>query len=265
MPELPDVELFRKYLDSTSLHKTIEEVDVRSEQVVGDRQPEELTTVLPGRQFYSSLRQGKHLLVELKKSNYLLEFHFGMTGFFNYLTTQEKLTGHPRVVFTFVDGTRLVYDCQRKLGEVSLFENFDGFLSVKNLGPDALNQVDRSKFERIFTNSRAMAKSTLMKQEKIAGIGNIYSDEILFQTGIHPRVKASTLAKEERDRLFKKMKEVLNTAIESEVEPEKMPPDYLLPHRSPGSSCPKCGEDIEKTKVSGRSAYFCPRCQKAPK
>lgn len=260
MPELPDVEIFKRYLDSYGLDKSIKEVEIRSEKVVGNPRPEELKTRLKGEEFSSSLRHGKHLLVDTSGEEWL-GFHFGMTGFFEYLNPGEDPAGHPRILFHYRDDSRMVYDCQRKLGEVNLFEDRDSFISRKNLGPDALKEVDLDKFEVILSSSRAMAKSTLMNQEKIAGIGNIYSDEILFQAGIHPRVKASSLSQAKIEELYEKMDYVLSEAIACEVDPDRMPSNFLLPHRTPGSSCPQCGENIEKVKVSGRSAYFCPSCQ----
>ncbi len=263
MPELPDVELFKSFLESKGLHKEITELEVRSKEVLGDLRPKDLEEALVGKQFSSATRHGKHLFVSVEEEGWL-EFHFGMTGFFNYSRTPEDLPGHPRLVFRFPDGNCLVYDCQRKLGEVNLVEDLDDYLERRELGPDALKQVDQQAFIDILSNSRAMAKSTLMSQEKIAGIGNIYSDEILFQAGVHPRVRATNLSEEELERLYEKTKKVLRTAIEKEADPERLPADYLLPRRSPRSPCPRCESEIEKVKVSGRSAYFCPNCQKSP-
>ncbi|MBS3737283.1 Fpg/Nei family DNA glycosylase, partial [Candidatus Bipolaricaulota bacterium] len=248
MPELPDVEIFKRYLDSYGLDKTIKEVEIRSEKVLMDLQPEEFKSALAGNKFGSSQRHGKHLFVDTSGEKWL-GFHFGMTGFFEYLSPGEGPEGHPRVLFHYDDESCMVYDCQRKLGEINLVEDKDNFIARKNLGPDALKEVDRDKFEVIISNSRAMAKSTLMNQEKIAGIGNIYSDEILFQAGINPRAKASNLSQARIEDLYHKMNYVLSEAIACEVETERMPPNFLLPHRTPGTSCPQCGVNIERVKV----------------
>lgn len=261
MPELPDVEVFKEYFDSNGLDKPIKEVEMREEAVLGDLQPRVLRNILKGERFLSSLRHGKYLFIKVGDATWL-SVHFGMTGYFDYYQTELEPDGHPRVIFHFKDGSQMVYDCQRKLGELDLLSEPAELIEEKNLGPDALKDVGQDEFKDIFTSSRAMAKSTLMNQETIAGIGNIYSDEILFQTGIHPRIKASRLTSEKITRLYGKMNQVLNRAIEREVDPEKLPEDYLLSHRTPGTPCPKCGSKIERVKVSGRSAYFCPECQK---
>lgn len=96
----------------------------------------------------------------------------------------------------------------------------------------------------------------------IAGLGNIYSDEILFQAGIHPKAAVNKLHDEERRALFKKMKEVLDTAIDCKADPEKLPSTYLLPHRSEGEPCPHCDDPLEQIKISGRTTYYCPRRQR---
>jgi len=262
MPELPDVEVFRRFFEKKGKDKTIEAVGVRSEAVLGNVEPAELENALRDQRFTSSVRHGKHLLIETSGSNWLA-VHFGMTGFFDYTESSAVEEGHPRVIFFFRDGSGLIYDCQRKLGEINLVQNPDSWVEEKGLGPDALSGFDRETFGTVFSGSRAMVKSTFMDQGKIAGVGNVYSDEILYQAGIHPRVKASDLTERRIDDLYEKTRVVLKEAIDNEVDPEKLPEYYLLTHRSPGSTCPRCGGEIEKVKVSGRSAYFCPNCQPA--
>lgn len=260
MPELPDVEVFKEYFDSIGLNKPVKEIEVRDGTVLGDLQPKVLKNILKGEKFLSSLRHGKYLFIQVGDATWLA-VHFGMTGFFDYYESELEPDGHPRVIFHFKDGSQLIYDCQRKLGELDLLSEPGELIKEKNLGPDALKDVGKDDFEDIITSSRAMAKSTLMNQETIAGIGNIYSDEILFQAGIHPRIKASSLTPAEITILYEKMNQVLKTAIDRKVDPEKLPEGYLLPHRTPGTPCPRCGSEIERVKVSSRSAYFCPECQ----
>lgn len=260
MPELPDVELFKAYFDSNGLSKKIQGVEVRSAQVLGENCSPDFEDVLIGKEFVSSLRRGKHLFAALKDGDWI-EFHFGMTGFFKFYQEAEDCSDHPRVIFKFGDQDYLAYDCQRKLGEINLVKDLDSYIKERDLGPDALNQITDEDFHELVSSSRGMIKSMLMDQSKIAGIGNIYSDEILFHAGVHPRVKGTNLSDDQITCLYEMMKKVLSEAIEFEVDPEKMSSEYLLPYRAPGDQCPKCGSKIEKVKVSGRSAYFCPECQ----
>jgi len=109
--------------------------------------------------------------------------------------------------------------------------------------------------------TRSNIKSALMSQERIAGIGNIYSDEILFQARLYPKAKANQLNDRILERLFTGINEVLNTAIESQADPGKLPRHYLIPQRGKGGKCPVCNGEITAMKISGRTAYFCPTCQ----
>ena len=130
MPELPDVETFKRYLDATSLHQRINNVDVRSAFVLKRISGAELSRKLKGRRFESSRRHGKHLLVRINGQVWL-RLHFGMTGFLSYLKDAEKTSPHARVIFVFANGYRLAFDDQRKFGEVGLVEDVDAFLKKR--------------------------------------------------------------------------------------------------------------------------------------
>jgi formamidopyrimidine-DNA glycosylase len=106
-----------------------------------------------------------------------------------------------------------------------------------------------------------MIKTTLMDQSIMAGIGNVYSDEILFQAGIYPRRKINELDENEIETLFHTMKDVLKTAIEHQANPDQFPEDYITAHRHEGGHCPKCGATLEKVQVGSRHAYYCPNRQ----
>jgi formamidopyrimidine-DNA glycosylase len=261
MPELPDVETFRRYLDATSLHQEIEKVEVRSRQILEGVSAQELKDGLEGRTFESTRRHGKYLFVELDDANWLV-LHFGMTGHLKYFKDMEKDPPYDRLLITFANGYHLAYDAQRKLGEVALTEDVEEFIEEKGWGPDALkSSFDLAAFKEALAGRRGMAKSTLMNQHIVAGIGNVYSDEILFQMGIHPRTKVNQLDGETLEELFHTMKEVLQKAIDRQADADQFPDDYITPHRYDDGECPRCGGEIERVKVSGRSAYYCPDCQ----
>jgi formamidopyrimidine-DNA glycosylase len=184
MPELPDVEVQRRYLESTSLHQPVAEVHVDHEKVLKGTTPQQLGAVLHGKSFESARRHGKHLFAVIEGGP-VLHLHFGMTGFLKYQHGSKAATDHPRARFVFENGYTLTYDNQRLFGEVSVVVGIDQFVRDRDLGPDAL-AVDREIFVERIGSRRGMIKSTLMNQEVVAGIGNVYSDEILFQAGIHP-------------------------------------------------------------------------------
>jgi formamidopyrimidine-DNA glycosylase len=101
-----------------------------------------------------------------------------------------------------------------------------------------------------------------MDQQLMAGIGNVYSDEILFQVGVHPRTQVKHLNEKTREKNFHAMQDVLRTAIELQAKPERFPDTYIIPHRNEGDKCPRCVGKVKRVKVAGRSAYYCPCRQK---
>ncbi len=264
MPELPDVEVFKQYLDATSLHKEIDRVKVHSTQVLEGISATKLRRRLEGHTFESTRRHGKYLFVRLNDGNWLV-LHFGMTGSLKYFKDLDKDTPHDRFLIGFSNGYHLAYDSQRKLGKVGVVDDVKKFIKEKDLGPDALDaNFDMKAFEEALTGRTATVKAALMNQQYIAGIGNIYSDEILFQAGIRPQTRVNRLKGKNLERLFHVSKEVLRTAIDCRADPGEFPNSYLIPVRHKGGSCPKCERAICKVKVSGRTAYYCSHCQKKP-
>jgi formamidopyrimidine-DNA glycosylase len=185
-----------------------------------------------------------------------------MTGYFYYFKDDNQAPKHTRALFSFDNGYHLAFVLQRKLGRISVTQNVDSFVTEQGLGPDALDDnFDAEAFRNALKETKSSIKSALMDQERMAGIGNIYSDEILFQARLNPKTRANQMSNQDLDRLFQAMKEVLKAAIDREADPERMPKTYLLPHRDKDGKCPVCHGKINTTKVSGRSAYFCPKCQ----
>jgi formamidopyrimidine-DNA glycosylase len=262
MPELPDVEAFKKYLDSTSLHKKITSIEINTPDILKDISTRKLKSRLEGREFRASQRHGKYLLVELTGGNWLV-MHFGMTGFLKYFKNKDAQPDHTRALFGFGNGYYLAYDCQRKLGLLTLVEDADEFIEKKELGPDAMApDFDFEVFKDRFAGKASMAKTALMDQATIAGIGNVYSDEILFQSKVHPKKPVKYLGDKALKKLYRSMRRVLRTAANRRAEPERFPSSYLTRHRYANAQCPRCGHAIKTVTVSGRTAYYCPACQK---
>jgi len=261
MPELPDVEGFKKYLDATALHKTIKSIEVENDFVLKGMDVEKFKKVLTGDRFSSSKRHGKFLFIDLMKNGYLV-LHFGMTGSLNYYKNPEEQKEHERVIFEFENGYRLGYDNQRMLGQVRVVEDLDQFIKKQNLGPDVLDDsFDYQRFREVMNGRRGLLKTALMNQSILSGIGNEYSDEILFQLQLHPKTRIDDLNDEHYKVLFRTIKDTLAKAIERQHSPTGLPDHFLLSHRNKGEKCPRCGHQIETVSVSGRTAYYCPACQ----
>lgn len=262
MPELPDVVAFAGYLDSTSLNKKIVHTSITDERVLKGVSRQKLQRTLKGSRLEKTSRHGKFLFVQLERDGWLL-LHFGMTGFLAYYKNEADSPEHARLVLEFDNGFHLAYDSQRMLGEVGLVDDIGDFVKERGMGPDAMSEeLDRSEFEGMLKGRTGMIKPTLMNQGIIAGIGNVYSDEILFQAGIHPETRVNTLSEDDVKKLYRVMRRVLRVTSKKQAKVERMPRGYILPHREEGATCPRCGGKVRKVTVSGRSAYYCPKCQK---
>ncbi len=260
MPELPDVEIQRRYLAATSLHRSIDRVEVFGERVLRDGAPGSLGRQVHGRSLETVMRHGKWLVASLDKGD-ALAFHFGMTGRLRSTRNPSPPAEHAQVRFRFDDGGALDYVAPRKLGAVVVVASLEDIVEREGLGPDAW-ALPFEDFREAIGDKRGTIKGALTDQSSIAGLGNIYADEILFQAGVHPRAPASHLSEERLRRLHEAMRDVLETAVASDADPEAMPEGYLLPRRQQGAPCPHCGGKVKPYQVGGRRGYYCPRCQR---
>ena len=270
MPELPDVETFKRYFDATSLHQQIHAADVRDAYVLKGISAREFARRLKGRCFESTRRHGKHLFVRADRDVWL-RLHFGMTGSLHYFKHDERAPKpasadasagrHTRVLFLFTNGHRLAFEDQRKFGEVGLVGDVDQVLKNRALGPDALD-MNLAQFKEIFGKHHAAVKTILLNQKLIAGIGNLYADEILFRARIHPSTQALALKADTVAKIFRATGDILRKAIDAAADTDRMPKSWLLPHRGRGGKCPRCGCRLKSATIGGRTAWFCIHCQK---
>jgi formamidopyrimidine-DNA glycosylase len=260
MPELPEVETFKRYLDRTSLHQRITGVEVRDAYVLQCVSARELTRRLTGRRFENSHRHGKHLFVRTGDELWL-RLHFGMTGDLQYSKGDEEAPKTARVLFHFTNNRRLAFDDQRKFGEIELIEDVDEFLETRGIGPDALH-LDLADYKSIFRTHRGAVKAILLNQKLMAGIGNLYADEILFRASIHPALEAARASDQDVKRLFCATRYVLEKAIALKTDFNRVPKSWLLTHRGKRGKCPRCRRALKTATIGGRTSWFCTHCQK---
>ncbi|MCF7804365.1 MAG: hypothetical protein K9N46_14960 [Candidatus Marinimicrobia bacterium] len=259
MPELPDVEVFREYFQSTALHQEIAGVEILDDRILEGISAGKLREKLAGQSFADTHRHGKHLFAKLSSQGWLM-LHFGMTGYLKYAKNTVEEPSHTRVLLKFANGNALAYSCMRLLGKVGWTPEMAEYISHHDLGPDAL-ALDENQFTELMGQKRGMIKSALMDQSHIAGLGNIYVDEILFQAEFHPKRQVPEMSGADFRHIFGHMREVLNTAVACQVDVDRFPENYLIHYRDPEKQCPKCGAQIQKIKVASRSTYFCPNHQ----
>lgn len=268
MPELPEVECFRRHLETHLLHHTITQIRVLVPELLENIEKEEFIQKTANQQIDKTFRHGKFLFLHLSPTNIWVVIHFGMTGFFRYTLSTSALLIHDRVVIHHQkpndphDSQRVaIFNDQRKFGLMTITESPIHFMQQRGFGPDALELSSRTFQDIISHNSRKL-KVVLMDQQLIAGIGNLYSDEMCFQAQIHPFRSANSLSSEEINRLYIIMRHVLTRAIENDADIDKFPAEFFINLREKGKSCSRCNSSIQSGKVGGRMAYFCPQCQK---
>jgi formamidopyrimidine-DNA glycosylase len=161
----------------------------------------------------------------------------------------------------FENNYHLAFINTRLLGKIYWLKEPRDFIQKKDLGPDA-DRMQKKTFLKKLDEKNGMIKSALMDQSFMAGIGNEYSDEILYQTKIYPRKKISGLSGEERERIFDTMQKVLEKAVEVGADHSKLPHSYLLSHRKKGGKCPEHDVKLKRIRAGGRRGYYCPVCQK---
>jgi formamidopyrimidine-DNA glycosylase len=260
VPELPDVETFRRYARRRARGKTIDEVEVVDERILDGVSPRRFRETVRGLTLDGAVRHGKYLFLTAGDKRALL-MHFGMTGKLAYAKGAHEDERYDKVRLWFDEGHALIYQCTRLLGKVGVAGAVGEVVTSLGLGTDAL-AVGSKAFRAMMQAAPGMVKSTSMDQSRIAGIGNIYSDEILFQARINPRTSCRKLTGEQLDRLHGALTKVLKTAIAKKADPAALPGDYLLPHRSEGERCPRCGGKVRAISAGGRRAWYCPSCQK---
>lgn len=258
MPELPEVAYQKKYADATILHKKIVKVETGDKKIY-QSDKSEFEKVLQNNQFTSSERLGKYLFLNLEKQGCLV-VHFGMTGKLVYYQHNE-IPKYAQLTLTFQDHSRLSFTCPRKFGKLYLAESLAQFQKENNLGIDAL-ALKKEMFLEILKAKTGSIKGLLMNQKLIAGIGNLYADEVLFQSKVHPATRVNKLSTKEKTEIFKNIVEVLEVVKKARMEGKKLPESYLTSVRKKGAACPRNKGKIEQIKISGRTTYFCPACQK---
>lgn len=255
MPELPECEAARKRIASGALHRTIEGF-VLGEVSHMDLPNEAERERFIGTQFTRTRRHGKNIFVGSVDGPWL-HIHLGMSGSIRVMDDSDDLADFIRFSVKFEGGQSLHFRDPRKFGQISLVEDVDDIIEAKDLGPDAL-QIGDNAFADVVGSTRGAIKSALLSQKKLAGVGNLWSDEVLFQVGIDPSAQACDLDSGQINRLHQTLQDILNAVVETDATYSKLPGDWLIHHRKDGEDCPRCGAPLSKKTVGGRTSYFCP-------
>jgi formamidopyrimidine-DNA glycosylase len=262
LPELPEVETVLRSLAPHVVGRTIVSASFSS-RFVTQGSFETAERQLAGTRIEGLQRHGKHILVRLDRG--WLHIHLGMTG--------KLLWGLPRGPYTRaileLDEGRIVYDDIRQFGRVNYYSELPPW--VRTLGPDAMS-VSLDIFQSRLRKRTGGLKAALLDQKLVGGLGNIYVDEILFASSIHPKTRIHRLSERRIERLYDAMLVVLQSAIQHRgssisdyVDAGGLPGRFQQMHRvygKAGSPCTQCGTPIRRILVAQRGTHYCPRCQR---
>jgi formamidopyrimidine-DNA glycosylase len=254
MPELPEVERARSLIERRALHRTIAEVDDADTYVCRPHAPGEISDALVGRELVAVGRRGKTMWCETSGNGPVLGLHLGMAG---RIVVDGEEAGDPkprverpgwdRFTLGFANGGKLVLRDSRRLGRVRLEPD------VQRLGPDAA-EVPRAQFRARVGRGGAPVKARIMDQAVIAGVGNLLADEALWRARIDPRRPAGTLGEKELDRLRVEIRAATRSAIRN----GGVHTGTVIPFRRRGGVCPRCGAEMARDTIGGRTTWWCP-------
>lgn len=278
--ELPEVEVMRRDLEKDVVGRRIAGAEVRPSKNAmriirrHDRR-KDFTSRLEGRKVSRAERRGKYILLYLDNGDVLVT-HFGMSGQFVRGNKRQSLPAHTHVVVTFQQGGDLRFVDPRTFGEMFVTAA-DDLGKVKELSHIAIDPLDHvftwQTFGNLLAERRSKLKQLLMDQKFISGLGNIYSDEVLFAAGLRHDRMSDSLSSQEVRRLYRAIQETLQDAIrhrgttlddEAYVDLFGKPGEFeaeLKVYGREGLPCRRCRTSIRSVKIAGRGAYFCPQCQ----
>ncbi len=277
MPELPEVETVARGLQASLPGRRILKVRLGKTDFMDD--PAAIEHDLPGSRVSGVRRYGKFLLVDLElpngnARNFSLQIHLGMTGRIVTCPPEAPILPHTHAFLALDDGRELRYTDPRRFGRIRILEGREKEKVLKEFGLDPTEATGEEFADKI-RERRARIKALLLDQRVVRGMGNIYTDESLWRARIHPMRLGASLKDEELNKLYRAVRDVLKEAIRLRgssvsdyVDSEGLPGEFQKRHRvyqRQGKKCFRCDAKIRRVIVAGRSSYFCPTCQRAPR
>jgi formamidopyrimidine-DNA glycosylase len=268
MPELPEVETIARGLQVPLVGRTFTGATVAWPRTIAPQSPDEFSRGIAGRRVRSIGRRGKYIVITLDQG-YLL-VHLMMTGRLKVAPSDQPLERYTHTVLGLDNGCQLRFRDVRKFGRLYLVEELSTITS--KLGPEPL-AIQLEEFEELLARRSGRLKSLLLNQGFLAGMGNIYADESLFQAGLHPQRTADTLTAVERERWYGAIQAVLTRAIRMRgttlrdggyVDAQGEAGDFqsqLAVYGRTGEPCRRCATPVQRLVLGGRSSHFCPQCQ----
>jgi formamidopyrimidine-DNA glycosylase len=278
MPELPEVETVARGLRKTILGRRIVSLTVGKSDFIDDAAA--LEKYLPGRTIKEVERYGKFMLLRLAKAGAAsgdeaaLLVHLGMTGNLAPSSAAQEWAKHTHVCMQLDDGRELRYSDPRRFGRMAYLAGETLAAELRRFGADPL-EVSVNEFVAGMRRRNARIKALLLDQSVLRGVGNIYADESLWSAKIHPARRGARLSKAQAAKLHQVLREILlkaiamrGSSISDYLDADGQPGEYQRRHRAygrEGEACYRCKAKIRRIIVAGRSSYYCPKCQAAPR
>jgi len=271
MPELPEVETVRRVLKESLINRKIIDIDIRYSPII-DMDSLEFKNKIINKTIIDINRLGKFLIINLNEGNIIS--HLRMEGKYFYLKNDEIDNKHIHVIYKLDNGYSLYYQDTRKFGRMIYKENNELYSTkpLNNIGIDPIltKKIDyRLIYDKIVSRNVAI-KATLLDQSIIAGLGNIYVDEVLFDSRINPHRESNKITFDEVKSICDSTVKILSKAIEckgttirsytSELGVEGSYQNHLMVHTK--AICPICHSNLIKDKIGGRSTYYCINCER---
>lgn len=273
MPELPEVEAVKRGLDQSIVGKRVTAIEVMWPKIIRHDDIEAFKQSLIGQVCQRIDRRGKFLLIYF--DTHVLLSHLRMEGKYFLCDKEQPVHKHTHVILELDEQEELRYHDVRKFGRMELLEIGQEFQhpSLAKLGPEPTPATFSTHVIKEYLSGRTTAiKNILLDQRMVAGIGNIYADEILFDAYVHPEMSAAEITDEEIQQLYYSIISIMQAAIKAGGSTIRSYTNmfgeaghYQVYHQvygKDGESCSRCGTIIEKTKVGGRGTHFCPNCQR---
>lgn len=273
MPELPEVETIKREFARELIGRRVGSVEVRTASVL-DVPPAQFIERVRGAEFDNVSRRAKYLVINLS-NGYSLVIHLKISGQLIYVAPDRHVNGHTHILFNLDDGRQLRLRDVNSFASIWLLKTTDipSFFAHRKLGPEPLNpDFSYESFRTLIRRHKgARIKSLLINQHFLAGIGNIYADEILFYARIHPTRKVADLSDEDIHKVYDGIRKILPEAISHRGTTTQFYLDlnakkgehqnFLKVHAKVGKPCEGCPGAVEMIEVSGRGTYLCPSCQ----
>lgn len=270
MPELPEVENVKNMLCDSVKGKTISNITILAPRIIRTPSVEDFQQKVIGQTIIDVHRKGKHLIFLFKEG--VIVSHLRMEGKYHLAGQNEKRDKHDHVIFHFDDDTELRYNDVRKFGTMDYVNTPEEVNSVKELGLEPNESTLTGEYlHKAFQQKKTTVKNALLEQSIVAGLGNIYVDEVCFAAKIHPQRLTNSLSFEECTVVCSEIKRIIALAIQmggssvrtyDSMGKKGSMQDFHQVYNKKDKPCTRCETPIEKIKLHGRGTHYCPNCQR---